>query len=296
MIKNILINFPTNLGDAIMGLPVLDRLKSNYPRARITAIVSLGTREFLLENDSIDEVVVFNKHWTNIQKIRFVFSLRKKYDLMTDLKNSFLPVLLGVREHTHFFRKFPQDMHLKDRYLSLVEPLAPEAARFHSQFTITGEKEQNWRNKKITKAIFIACSSRNRFKRYPVDLLHKALEEIKSPFPIAILGQKEERKFYSNLFSIPGALDLVGKTSMSEVYFLLKEYGRLLISADSGLLHLGSYLDLPILALFGPTDPCRYGPWSKRNIVLRPQSQNLADISPQEVAASVKRLLSNEEA
>lgn len=278
-----------------MGLPVLDRLKSNYPQAKITVIASSATKEFLLANNFIDEVVVFNKHWTNIQKIRFVLGLRGKYDLMADLKNSFLPVLLGISDHTPFFRKFPQDMHLKERYLSLVEPIAPEARNLHSQFIITGENESCWRREKIAKAVFIAGSSRNRFKRYPADLLCKAIEEIKSFAPVAILGQRDEREFYHSLLSMPGVIDLVGKTSMSEVYFLLKEYGRLLISVDSGLLHLGSYLNLPILALFGPTDPCRYGPWSKQSVVLCPQSHNLTDISPQEIVASARRLLSNEE-
>ena len=46
-IENILINFPTNLGDVILTLPAFDLIKENYPSSKITAIISPGVQDFI---------------------------------------------------------------------------------------------------------------------------------------------------------------------------------------------------------------------------------------------------------
>ena len=77
MIKDILINFPTNIGDTIIALPSLDRIKGSYPQAKITAIGSYQTNLFLKRHNFIDRVVIFDKHWPIRNKISFCFSTNK---------------------------------------------------------------------------------------------------------------------------------------------------------------------------------------------------------------------------
>ncbi|MCF7895204.1 MAG: hypothetical protein K9L69_03600, partial [Candidatus Omnitrophica bacterium] len=91
-IKKIIINFPTNIGDAILALPALDRIKTNFTEARITAIVSPKTKKFFSKNNFIDQVVLFDKRWRAREKVRFCLNLRKQFDLMIDFKNSMLPI------------------------------------------------------------------------------------------------------------------------------------------------------------------------------------------------------------
>jgi len=126
MFERIIFNFPTNLGDTILSLPVLDKLKASYPQAKITAIVSPKTKEFLLRNNFIDDVVVFDKRWRIREKMRFCWDLKGKYDLIIDLKNSLLPFLLGIRRRTPFWRRSCKDVHIKDEYLSLVKKIVSQ--------------------------------------------------------------------------------------------------------------------------------------------------------------------------
>lgn len=286
----ILINFPTNLGDAIMGLPVLDRLKENYPEASISAIVSPKTQELLASNDSINQAILFDKFWPIRAKLSFCLGLRGKYGLVADLKNSFLPVLLGIRKRTPFIRHQSKDVLIKDTYLSLLDRLAPKKESCRSRFVISGLKIGKWQGYNFKKSIFIACSSLSRLKQYPAGYLKPALAALVKKHPVVILGQARDRNYYGDILAIEGVTDLVGKTAMSDVAYLLANYASLLLCVDSSILHIGSYLNIPIAALFGPTDPEMYGPWSKVSKVL--QAENMA-IEPKEVVLAAEEMLCN---
>ncbi len=144
MVKRIIINFPTNLGDAIIGLPVLDRLHSNYPQAKISAIASPGTYDFLIHNTFIYQVILFDKSWKLREKVRFCFRLWGKYDLIADLKNSFLPVALGIRIRTPFIRQFSNKAHIVDKYLSLISRIAPNKVCEKSDFIFKNNERGKW--------------------------------------------------------------------------------------------------------------------------------------------------------
>ena len=269
MPQNILINFPTNIGDAILGLPALDKIKANYPKAKITAIVSPRTKDLLGRNNFIDEVVLFNKLWSIKEKIKFVFSLRGKYTLIVDFKNSFLPVLLGIKHRTTFFRSFPRNLHIKEKYLALVDRFCLGKSQERSDFILSYAEKQKWNELGLEPALFIACSSLTFIKSYPYDYLKKVVNELAKEIPIVILGQEKDRKFYKDILSIEGVADLVGKTSIVDAFYLIKNYANVLLAVDSSILHIGGYLNIPIVAFFGPTHPDRSAPFSQRSIILR---------------------------
>ncbi|MCM8786629.1 MAG: glycosyltransferase family 9 protein [Candidatus Omnitrophica bacterium] len=260
----ILINFPTNIGDTILALPVLDRLKANYPESEIVAIGSYRTKDFLSKNIFLDKVIVYDKHWGSFLKLKFCLSLKKKFDIVVDLKNSFLPILIGYKKRTPFFRFFSKDMHAKDRYLKIIKNIAPIDEKIKSDFIINNDKEDNF-----FPSIFIACSSRSKGKTYPKNLLKEVIDNLKKIAPVAILGESADQQYYSDILLDDDIINFVGKTSLVKVFYLLKNYAKLLICVDSSILQLASYIDIPIIALFGPTDERRYGPWSTKYVVLK---------------------------
>lgn len=304
MNERILINFPTNLGDAIISLPVLDMIRASYPISKITAIASPRTREFLLRNAFIDEVVVFDKFWRPVHKMRFSLSLRGQYDIAVDLKNSFLPILLGAKRSTPFRRKITQKMRAKDIYLKIIERFAKVKDPKKSDFIFTEDEIRKWDDLELSPSLFIACSSRSNLKKYPQPLLKEVVSELCGKFPIVILGEERDRKFYGDILSIEGVTDLVGQTKLHDIAYLFRKYAKLLLCVDSSVLHLGSYLNIPLVALFGPTDPVKYGPWSEKFTVLRREDlecvpcqharcklhYDCMQIDPKEVIKAVKEL------
>ncbi len=66
-------------------------------------------------------------------------------------------------------------------------------------------------------------------------------------------------------------LDLTGKTDLAILCSVIKE-ASLFVGIDSGVMHMASSLDIPVVGLFGPTYPFYVGPQNKRSIVVREES------------------------
>lgn len=304
MYKNILVNLPSNIGDAVMALPVIDKLHSNYETASISAICSNRTIEFISRHNFVNNTLLYDKHANIREKIRFSLSLRGKYDLMVDLKNSMLPLFSGCK-HTSFLRNFPQNMHSKDIYLSLIEKLAPKQTSRNGDFVLTKEEKAKWDAYNFSPSIFVACASNSGNKRYPYKCLKETIQKLKNYGNIIMLGQDQDKSFYNDLLSMEGVTNLVGKTKIHEVFYLIKNYARLSICVDSSILHIASYVNAPIIGLFGQTSTLKYGPWSKKFIVLerndlpcmpcqKPHCQHnheCMDIEPSEIIDAVSRLI-----
>jgi heptosyltransferase-2 len=269
MNQRICINFPTNIGDTVIGLPVLDQMHANYPSSTITVIASRHTEEFLTRNTFVNEVILFDKAWPVSEKIKFSFSLRGKYDIFVDLKNSFLPAIAATGKRTPFYRGNPKNVRAKDMYLQVIKRLAPQPATERSDFYLSLEEQKHWGNLSLASSIFIACSSRSSQKNYPYDFLETVVENLRKKYRVAIVGEESNRAYYKDILTLKGVIDLVGKTKLYDIAYLLRRFAQLLLCVDSSILQLGSYYNIPIVALFGPTDQQRYGPWSDSSIVLR---------------------------
>jgi len=97
------------------------------------------------------------------------------------------------------------------------------------------------------------------------------------------------------------------RCSVGELIALTRR-ARLFIGGDSGPMHLAAALKVPVIAIFGPTDPARNGPYGTRSIVLRSSSSatsyshregmdaGLQDISVEQVSGAVRQLLETEHA
>jgi lipopolysaccharide heptosyltransferase I len=92
--------------------------------------------------------------------------------------------------------------------------------------------------------------------------------------------------------------------SISELIALTR-HARLFVGGDTGPMHLAAALQVPVVAIFGPTDPARNGPYATRNIVLRNSSspttharrtepdEGLLEITADSVVAAARKLLEN---
>jgi ADP-heptose:LPS heptosyltransferase len=268
--KGILIIFPTNIGDAVIALPVLDRVRENYPSVKVTVFASPRTHAFLERNDSIDEVVVFDKHWAIKSKVIFVCGEYKKYDTVIDLKHSLFPFLLGAKHFTPVVRFPRKNVRAVDEYLDLTAGLLPSPASMRSHFKINDAEKKKidaWGLRAGT--IFLACSSRSHLKEYNQAQLGKLVKSLVRKYTVAVMGEELDRQYYSGILDVSGVVDLIGKTGFAEVFYLFENYAAAIVCVDSALMQAASYCGTKIVALFGPTDSLRYGPWSRRNIVLR---------------------------
>jgi lipopolysaccharide heptosyltransferase II len=112
-------------------------------------------------------------------------------------------------------------------------------------------------------------------KRWPIDSYAQVARELGKADPdlhFAVLGSEEERELGAHIFNAwpKRTTDLTGQLSLPELIEWLR-VSALLITNDSGPMHLAAAVGTPIVALFGPTSPQRTGPYGQAEHVLQLQ-------------------------
>jgi ADP-heptose:LPS heptosyltransferase len=110
---------------------------------------------------------------------------------------------------------------------------------------------------------------------------------------IAVLGSAAESDLCAQVAAGigSGAVSLAGQTALPELAAILSECA-LAVSNDSGGMHLAAAVGIPVLAIFGITDPQKTGPLGPRARVLQDSAQRSRDIprNSDEAAASLRRI------
>jgi lipopolysaccharide heptosyltransferase II len=92
---------------------------------------------------------------------------------------------------------------------------------------------------------------------------------LENHWEIVLTGSESERaRCQAVAARCPGARDLSGQTSLSELAALIRR-ASLCVTNDSGTMHLAVALDIPVVSVFGPTDPIWIGPYRRPDAVVR---------------------------
>jgi heptosyltransferase-2 len=324
---------PNWVGDAVMGLPVLKALRKAFPDAHIAALCRGAVGEILEGNPYINEIINFsgiglrrffpldNKGQSLIWRI-----LREKFDvgvLLTDTFSSAWLFWMGLvkkrvglfRGHNRFFINCPvrtaeEKQHRVLTYQKILAPLGIEASGEAPEMLreIGGKKRGKIQIGISPGAAYgsAKCWVPERFAEVATRL---ALEIPDSE--VFIFGDKKMLSLAEVICkNIPEELiesghikNLVGKTNLKELVRELGEMDLLLVN-DSGPMHLGAALRVPLVALFGPTDdivtgPYRFGEIIHKRVLCSPchrrvcpiDSRCMTRIETEEVMQALKRQL-----
>ena len=271
----------SNIGDSILTLTVLDILRQKYPGASITCLVPPRPKEIFCVNPKIDKVIIFDKQTKLREKIKLFFSLaQERFDLVVDLRNSFFGAFLPAKKRSSPLRIIPSKIkHMRERHLFWAQLLDyPTKDTLFSSLVISpqdrGAVEQILCAHKIDqseKLIIVAPGARSPIKRWDKKNYCQLCNQLlKEGADIILAGDESDKPVGDYLQqNINGKiLNLCGQTSLAQLAALLNR-AQVLITNDSAIMHLASYLDRPVVALFGPTDEAKYGPWSKNSLVIK---------------------------
>jgi len=290
----------SNIGDVILTLPVLDCLRGKFSDAAITVMSGPRAREIFEIDPRIASFIAYDKHAPLREKIRLFNKLKKEYfDMVVDLRNTFFGVFLPASSRTPFLRIIPKNIkHMKEKHLYQIpdaraqSPLKIEPApRLRRGWLPLGRSIKNdslcvrpqdeeyvkrlLRENNIKEGdeiIVVSAGARSHIKRWAKekfsDLIPLLIKEFAAK--IILVGDKEDmpiNKYIAGRLSY-SLLDSSGRTTLLQLACLLKK-ARLVITNDSAVLHTASYLNIPVVAIFGPTDDLKYGPWSADCAVVR---------------------------
>src|SRR3989338_3208413 len=272
----------SNIGDVILSLPVLDSLIHKFPNSDITVMVGQRPKEIFENIPAIKHIIVFDKRAGIKEKINLFFALKKeKFDVVVDLRNSFFSLFLPAKYKASSLKPIPVEIkHMKDRQIFKIKDLSDTQinAEIRSLYIKPEDEEYISRilsGNKISerdKIAIISPGARSHIKRWPGDKFLELIHALAADFKLKIIltGDKEDTsitRYIVENSKVP-VVDLAGKTSITQLGALIKK-AACVITNDSALLHLGSYLNVPLVAIFGPTNQAKYGPWSERSVIVK---------------------------
>jgi heptosyltransferase-1 len=296
----ILILKPSSLGDVIQALPVLRLLKLHWPDSEIFWWIDSGLAPLLEGDPDLAGIVRFERRrWAlpsqwpeTLQSIRWVRG--QSFDLVIDLQcllRSGLfawlangKLLVGLDEPREGARGFYDIAvrrgsfytHAADWYLAVLKVLkVPVHWNFDwlpERPAISAEVKRKW-DTASTRWMVIQPGARWLNKRWPVEnyaKLIRLLAAARPDFRFAILGSAEDKEAGAALLSADPkrCLDLTGKISLPEMIEWIR-LSDLMISNDTGPMHAAAALGKPVVAIFGPTEPHRTGPYRQLQNVIR---------------------------
>jgi len=296
----ILLIKPSSLGDIIHGLPVLAACKAHWPDAQIDWAVKREWAGLLTGHPMLRRVVFFpGSLWEGLRA--WPALRRDSYDMVLELQGLLrsglyaaltgCPVRVGFddgREGSSWFYsrrvKVSNDaVHAVDRCLDLVRRIGVTIASTPA-FPVPDVKKQQewvddlWRRNQIRdgEAVCIVHpSARWPTKRWPAQCFAQLADRliVQERTRVMIVGSAAEAsqiEQMSRQMSQP-AINLAGQTDLLQLAALLRR-SNLLVSNDSGPMHLAAAVGTPVVAIFGPTDPSRVGPYGAGHLVLRKET------------------------
>jgi ADP-heptose:LPS heptosyltransferase len=276
-VKRILVITLSNVGDIIITTPVIKTLAREFPDARIDVMVGPRGKEIFEHDPRIFKLIIYDKHIPVAAKRRLQLKLKKmKYDLVADLRNTIFGLLIGPRYRTATVQRFPSTaVHMRDRHLSRLKSLGierPDKAYYihvpeEDQACIDGLLRQLG----VGDMVVVNPGARSHLKRWTAEAFASVCDRLTSEcgIDVVFVGIGEDGKIVSDIIARMRSRphSLIDRTNVRQLAGLLKR-AKLLITNDSAPLHLGCAVGAKVLAIFGPTDPKKYGPTGEFDTVV----------------------------
>jgi heptosyltransferase-2 len=298
---NILVRMPNWIGDMVMATPVLADLRRKFPSASITAMCRRPLCDLLEHDDSIDELFCFSKPSNGFlrrdERRNIIEKIQGgKYDVGILLTNSFSSAWwfwqgkvkrrIGFRRPMRCWmltdvlpgskKGFEHEVNTYKRLLiPLGIPLSETAPRlFVSSQEVEASKQLLYQRgyRKGTPLIGInPGASYGSAKCWPIDRFRALAEKLLRETGAAIV-------FFGDSLTAPlvkeicqglpeRVIDIAGVTSLRELACLIKDC-TVLVTNDSGPMHIAAAFKTPLVALFGSTDDRATGPYGQADAVI----------------------------
>ena len=232
----------------------------------------------------------------------FQRSLRQRnFDLVIDLQGLFrsgwlawqtrAPMRVGfanAREfapifYTHRIDVGGPDQHAVSRYLKLAAAMGCDVSEVTFPLHVTDEDRRHVEKliDGVGRFAVLLPGANWPTKRWPIERFAALVGPLRERFGLAtvVAGGPDDVKLGDTILPSPqpspwkgegarGAINLAGRTSLRQLVALL-ERAELVIANDSGPMHIAAALGRPLIAIFGPTNPIRTGPYNRLDTVIR---------------------------
>lgn len=294
--RRILVRAVNWIGDAVMTTPALGRIRVAFPDAEIVLVANPLVAQLFEHHPCCDRVLVFDKnsiHQGAAGFFRFCGVLRQeRFDLAILLQNAFEAALMVTFALIPRRAGYKTDgrglllnygvpavdskhgLHHVDYYLGLLESLGLVAGDDSPCLYVT-EDEKHDAEQLLPGVGWLAVNPGAAYgsaKRWLPERFAAVADELAQTHGLRVVltgGPAEEQiggDIEAQMRTKP--LNLIGQTSIRQMMAVL-ERCRLMITNDSGPMHVGAALGVPVVAVFGPTDHTTTSPRTDRCRIVR---------------------------
>lgn len=336
MSERILVVMPNWFGETLFATPFLSALRRARPSAFIAAMGVARCQEVLAHNPTVNEYLPYDErgvHQSWAGKRRLARELRtKSFDTAFLLRRSLTRGLVlwtaGIRRRigfAHWKTRWmltdhvmppAEPMHKASTYLRLLAPLGVEAAAAAEGCAYVVSAQERAEAAALLKQagvdrpfIVLHPGANWTHKQWPPERFAQVAKALSSTHQIVVSGAPEDKALAGIIrdrMASPLTV-LAGRTTLRHLAACL-ERAALVVTNDTGVLHIACALQRPVVALYGPTSPAITGPLGDpaRTVVIHhsescprlpclqpshPGFPGMAAITVEEVLEASRRLL-----
>jgi len=301
-VSRILVRGVNWVGDTVLTYPAVQQLKTLFPHSHLAVLVSSPLVDLWKTFPYVNEIIPFQKKkgigsfWEDLNISQ---SLKERnFDLAVIFPRSFrsafqiylarIPIRIGYQDEgrsfflTHGIHRTKEILrsHRVHYFRKLTEPLG-KAEGPHTPRIFLREEDRRWAEQVLKDLNLLdgrpligmnpgatyglaKCWYPGRFGELGKRLCKKWKASL------LLFGKEEEKSIAEETLGLlgKGGIDLTGKTHLLQLAALL-ERCQLLVTNDTGTMHVAAAVGTPVVALFGSTDPVTTGPWGDGHVVVR---------------------------
>ena len=281
---NILVVRLGSLGDLVHTLPAVAALRRAYPAATIDWLVDRPHREFLTLVPILSDVVVLENRTARAWLAARGVLRARRYDVALDfqglLKSAALARLSGAsrvlgfdaaalreRVAAPFYTEqveVGEGRHVIDKNLQLASAIGAETDRLEFPLReVESAASASLAAAGLTRFALLNCGAAWPNKRWPPDRFGRVagwLHDTHGLKSVVLWGPGERDIADAVVAASAGAAATAPETSLTDLVALSRR-AALMVSGDTGPTHIAAAVGTPVVALFGPTNPARNGPW-----------------------------------
>jgi heptosyltransferase I len=281
---------PSAIGDTVHALGLVNGLKKGYPEAHITWLIQPISYEMFKFQSSVDRFITYDRKGSVKEWLIFLKQLRReRFDLAViphaSGKTSLIAAMLSARVKLGFDWDRSRDLHwfltnlhipprpmrhVQDQFLEFLEYLgiAEYDPEWNIQFTETElEWQKSFFDTTPSPVVGFIIATAHPEKNWPAERYAAVINHVVQKFhktPLLIGGpDPREQHIARAIIDKCRSAPLVALNSSIRKTMLQLAGCQLVISPDTGPLHIAVAMNTPVVGLYGYTNPRRCGPYKK---------------------------------
>jgi len=287
--KKIIVIAPQRIGDVLLTTPLIKSLRHAYKDALLDVVVFEGTEGCISANKDIDHIIAIKQGATFQEQIKTICKLFRKYDLAISTLSGDRPIFyswlagkscMGFVEngYKNLWKRLILDIyepfdnyetHTVTMNLSLlkqldIKPISEVAASWASQDETAIRQLLPFDMEKNNYAV-VHVYPMFSYKMWNLEgwiSLINWLNKSKGLKIVLTGGNSSDELAYISLLrqSLPNeSINVAGKVNLSGVAYLLSK-ASVYVGLDTSVTHMAAALGIPTIAMYGPTNPVKWGP------------------------------------